>query len=54
MDERFVPEPVNCLAIDVDEKAAAISAAELARALETGDPGIAASTAAGSLSSWTC
>jgi D-glucosaminate-6-phosphate ammonia-lyase len=42
MDERFVSEPVNCLAIDVDGKAAGMSAAELARALETGEPGIAA------------
>jgi hypothetical protein len=42
MDERLVPEPVNRQAIDVDGKAAAMSAAELARVLERGDPSIAA------------
>jgi len=42
MDERFVPEPVNCLVIEVDARAAGMSASELAARLAAGNPGILA------------
>ena len=42
MDERFVPEPVNCVVIEFDEARAGISAAAAADALEAGTPSIAA------------
>lgn len=42
MDERFVPEPVNCVVIEFDERQAGISAIAAAEALEAGTPSIAA------------
>ncbi|HEY1723884.1 MAG TPA: hypothetical protein VGF89_00555 [Steroidobacteraceae bacterium] len=40
--ETFVPEPVNCLLIEIDQAIAAKSAAEVVKGLETGSPSIIA------------
>jgi L-seryl-tRNA(Ser) seleniumtransferase len=40
MDERFIPEPVNCLLIGFDKAAFGLSAAEAAEALKNGTPSI--------------
>ena len=42
MDERLVPDPVNCLVIKFDKKTAGLSASEAADALAAGDPSILA------------
>lgn len=42
MDEQFIAEPVNCLAIDFDKAAAGRSAAEAAETLAAGSPSILA------------
>jgi D-glucosaminate-6-phosphate ammonia-lyase len=42
MDERLVPDPVNCLVIKFDKNTAGLSAGEAADALAAGDPSILA------------
>jgi L-seryl-tRNA(Ser) seleniumtransferase len=42
MDERFVPEPINCLLLTFDEGSGRPTAAQIAAQLAAGKPSIAA------------